>query len=53
MQVGVCDVDFAEIEAVRGRMPVEQHRRRDVVSVVVCEGGSRIKVVDAGARSAL
>jgi predicted amidohydrolase len=51
--VGVCDLDFEEMEGIRARMPVVNHRRRDVVSVVVGDGGSRMRVVDAGARSAL
>jgi predicted amidohydrolase len=51
--VGVCDIDFEGMEGIRARMPVENHRRRDVVSVVVGEDGSRMRIVDAGARSAL
>lgn len=36
--VGVADVDFARIDSVRATMPIESHRRRDVVEVVVKPG---------------
>ena len=47
--VVTAEIDFAEIDRIRTRMPCGKHRRPEVVDVVVGDEGRRLKVVDASA----
>jgi len=42
-------LDFEEMQLVRDRMPVVNHRRSEVIDIVVGDNGARLKIVRVSA----